>query len=178
MRIAKVRIYVIVIVINNLKKMSDFTCHNSFRRRENPTPGFSKNLHVFVAVLCVVDLEVAVVVGESCLAVGKESEHCVVWSHMSAQDFAATDFVQLHNTDIALAAELSGEFLPCHPVYILTLEYILCRLRFDSGIVVSPLFRTQVFEYTALSLFHRKQDFRLYVCFLPGSTLLLFQVPF
>ena len=112
--------------------MSDFPCHNSFRRRENPSPGFRKILHVLIAVFGFVDLVVAVVVGESCSAVGMETKYCVDRSDMSALDWAATNFVELHNTD--MAAESSGEFRPCHQVYILVLEYVLGRLRFDSGI--------------------------------------------
>ena len=134
MRIVKVRIYEIVIVINNFKKMSDFPCHNSFRLRENPSPGFSKNLHVFVAVLGVVYLEVALVVGESCSEVGMETVHRIVGSQMSAQDFAATDFAELYNTDMAAAAALSGEFPPCHRVDIPVHEYNLGWCHVDADI--------------------------------------------
>ena len=62
--------------------MSDFPCHSSFRRRENRSPGFSKIFHVLVAVLGVVDFEVAVVVWEWYFAVGMETVHCIVWSQM------------------------------------------------------------------------------------------------
>ena len=137
--------------------MSDFPCHSSFRRRENPSPGFSKNLHVFVAVLGVVDLEVAVVVAEWCSAVGMETVHCIVWSHMSAQDFAATDFAELYNTDMAVEAALSGEFPPCHPIYIPVRKYILGWCHVDADIELFLRFRTLLVVDIPVFLFHTER---------------------